>query len=388
MGKRGNNEGTITRRADGRWEARISLPDSKRKSFYGKTRQEVAQRLSQARNDVDRGLPLPDERQTVGQYLTSWLEVVCNQIKPSSFRIYCDLTRIHLIPALGKTPLARLTAQQVQEFYSQKIRAGLSTTTVHHLHGVLHRALKDAFRLGLVQRNVTEMVKAPRRAQIEMQVLSEEQAQCFLKGTTTDRFHALYVLALTTGMRQGELLALRWRDVDLDHRRLRVRTTLQRQVRGGAYAIAEPKTACSRRTIALSQAAVAALREHRIRQAEERLLLGPAWDASLDLIFPTSIGTILMPHVLLERFKALLKQAGLPSIRFHDLRHSAATIAIARGVNIKVVSEMLGHTSVTITLQIYAHVTPDMQQAAADVMDAIFLQGFWPPDLSTRVDSR
>jgi integrase len=383
MGRRGNSEGTITKRKDGRWEARISLPDGRRKSFYGKTRQEVAQRLSQARYEVDRGLSLPDERQTVGQYLTTWLEVVRTQVRGSTWRRYSDYVRLHLVPTLGKTVLSKLTAQQVQALLAAKLKEGLSPTTVRQMHRVLHGALKDAFRLTLVQRNVTEMVAPPRPARYEMNTLSEEQVRRFCQAAAGDRFYALYVLALTTGMRAGELLALRWQDVDWEHGKLQVRTGVQEariQEEGttkvrSVYILAEPKTSSSRRRIALSQIAIEALRTHQQQQDEERSVLGPVWDTTYDLVFPNTIGRVMNSYSMRCGFKRLLVEAGLPAMRFHDLRHTAATLALKRGVHPKVVSEMLGHASVKMTLDIYSHVTPDMQQVIADVMDAVLQTG-------------
>lgn len=260
----------------------------------------------------------------------------------------------------------------MQLFYAGKLREGLSFSTVHHLHGVLHRALKDAVQLGLVQRNVTEQVRAPRRQRTEMTVLSEEQGNRLLAATRGDRFEALFVLALTTGMRQGELLALKWRGLDLDGGSLQVRATLQYTVDG--YRFSEPKTALSRRQIALPQMAIEALKLHHARQAEERLRLGPAWN-DLDLVFPNTIGHPMDGiHLLQRHFHPLLDKAGLPRMRFHDLRHTAATLLLGRGINPKIVSEMLGHSQIGITLGLYSHVTPHMQQQAADAMDAALLR--------------
>jgi integrase len=371
MGRRGNSEGTITRRKDGRWEARISLPDGKRKSFYGKTRQEVARKLSEARHEVDRGFPLPDERLTVGQHLANWFESTRLYVKSSSRRRYRVVVFVHLIPGLGQIPLSKLTVQQVQAFYASKLDAGMAGTTLHHVHAVFHQALKQAVELGLVPRNVTEQMKAPRLTTRQMAPLTEAQAQHFREVVRGDRFEALYTLALTTGMREGELLALRWQDVDVEQASLKVRMGLQRDDEG--YHLAETKTAYSRRTIGLTRAAVAALRAHWLRQQEERLALGPAWDASLDLVFSNIIGGAMDPaRFVREHFKKALAKAGLPDIRFHDLRHTAATILLSHGVNVKVVSEMLGHADVATTLRTYAHVIPHMQQAAVDVMDALF----------------
>jgi integrase len=278
---------------------------------------------------------------------------------------------VHLVQGLGRIPLAKLTPQHVQLFYSRKLAEGLSTSTVHHIHGTFHRALKDAMLMGLVQRNVTEMVRAPRRGSREMIALTEQQAKHLMSLVEGDRFEALYVLALTTGMREGELLGLRWQDVDVDRATLQVRLNVQEA--DGKFVIAETKTAYSRRNIALTKTAIEALRRHRIRQNAERLALGAAWNGSYDLIFPNTIGGIMIPDNLVKRsFKPLLAKADLPDMRFHDLRHTAATLLLSRGVNPKVVSEMLGHADISITLCIYAHVTPNMQQAAVAVMDSLF----------------
>lgn len=371
MGRRGNSEGTITKRKDGRWEARISLPDGSRKSFYGKTRQEVAKRLSEARHEVDRGFSLPDERLMVGQYLANWFEGTRLYVKPSSRRRYRVHIFLHLIPGLGQIPLSKLTVQQIQVFYASKLDAGLTGTTLHHLHAVLRQALKQAVQLGLVPHNVTDQMKAPRRTDRQMSPLTEDQAQQFRECVVGDRFEALYALALTTGMREGELLALRWQDVNLEQASLQVRMGLQGDEQG--YRLAETKTAHSQRTIGLTKTAVAALRAHWVRQQEERLALGPAWDTALDLVFPNAIGSpVGSPAFIRRRFKMALGKAGLPDIRFHDLRHTAATILLSHGVNVKVVSEMLGHADIATTLQTYAHVIPHMQQAVVDVMDALF----------------
>jgi integrase len=296
--------------------------------------------------------------------------VVQHQVKPSTWRRYSDFSK-HIIAALGRIPLTKVTAQQIQGFYAKKLKDGLSTTTVHHIHGMLHRAYADALRMALVQRNVTEMVRPPRRRHFEIEPFSEEQAQAFLQAVAGDRFEALYVLALTTGMRLGELLGLRWRDVDINRAKLQVRMSVQED--GYKFVLAEPKTAHSRRTIGLSRTAVHALRWHRARQDQEKAKLGQGWDDSLDLVFPNTIGGIMIPDNLTGRnFKHFLEVAGLPDIRFHDLRHTAATMLLRQKVNVKVVSEMLGHADISITLRIYAHVIPDMQQEAANRMDDVF----------------
>jgi integrase len=301
--------------------------------------------------------------------MTSWTELAKHTIKPRTWRRYGELVRLHIVPTLGTIPLAKLTAQQVQLLYARKLEEGLAPATVRQLHATLHRALRTALRLGMVHRNVADMVDAPRVPHKEMKTLSEEQMATLLAAAVGDRLEALYVLAIGTGMRLGELLALAWRDVDLESGWLQVRTTLQRTPSG--FVLAEPKTAQSRRRIALPIAVATALRAHRARQLEERMQLGPAW-IDRGLVFPDEAGEPLDGiSVLRYSFYALLKRAGLPRIRFHDLQHTAATLLLAHGINPKIVSEMLGHSSISITLNLYSHVLPHMQQQAAEVMDRV-----------------
>ena len=367
---RGNGEGSVRQLKPGLWQARLYF-DGRSHVRYAKTRAAADQQLTELKHDRDKGIPVVTEHQTVRQYLTGWLDDVRPQLKESSFRRYSDYVRIHLIPGLGRYKLERLTAAQIQALYTVKRSEGLSPTTVNSMHGVLHRALEDAERLGLVQRNVSKHARAPRRNTAEIQTMTEEQAQRFLTAATDDRFYALYVLALTTGMREGELLGLRWSDVNLKSRSLQVRMAVQETLTG--FILAEPKTAYSRRRITLASSTVEALRHHRIKQDEERLEAGEGWNAALDLVFPNISGGLMIPHNLTKRgFKKLLAQAGLPDLHFHCLRHTAATLLLSRGVHVKVVSEMLGHADITITLRTYAHVTPTMQQAAADEMEKLF----------------
>lgn len=367
MSRRGNSEGTIRKRSDGRWEARYLGTDGNRRSVYGKTRQEVVRLLAAAVRDRDAGLTALTDRQTVEQYLTSWLEKVQHQVDPSSHMRYEREIRLRLVPGLGDVQLSKLTGQQVETLYARKLKEGVTTSSVRYMHVVLHRALNDAVRLGLVHRNVCSMVDIPRLIRQEMMPLTEEQARILLEAAAGDPFEAVYVLALHTGMRRGELLALKWANVDLDNATLQVQATLQDTL--GGWVIASPKTKHSRRKIALGPTVVEALRRHRVCQAEDRLCVGPAW-SDQDLVFSNAVGGIMNPYNFVQRqFKALLKRANLPEIRFHDLRHTAATLLLARGVNVKVVSEMLGHSNIGITLNIYGHVLPHMQQEAAHIMD-------------------
>ena len=369
MRKRGNNEGSIYKRKDGRWTAAITLPVGARKSFYGATRQEVAAKLAEAIRNKDKGLPAINERRTLAAYLQEWLAAVRPTVRASTWDRYEQYVRVHLTPAIGRYALARLTPAQINAFCASKLDGNLSPTTVAHMHTVLHTALERAVRWGYVARNVVALADRPRMAHAEMRTFTAEQARAFLIGVRGDRFEALYTLALSTGMRQGELLALRWEHVNLEESALQVRATVYRGKDGMVFG--EPKTDRSRRQVSLTPTAVEALRRHRVRQVAERLRSGSSWD-DLDLVFPNEIGRPVEPGNLLRRsYWPLLEQAGLPRLRFHDLRHSAATLLLERGTHPKIVADMLGHSQVSVTLDRYSHVTPTMHRQAADTMEVI-----------------
>jgi len=332
----------------------------------------VSAKLTTALKAKQDGLPIVSDQETVRTYLESWLVTVEPSVRPQTFRRYEQYVRLHSIPVIGSVRLSRLTPEHLQRLYSNRISAGLSPMSVRHLHAVLHNALGHAARWGKVARNVADLVSPLRAARLEMRTLSPEQARRLLDAAQGDRLEALYVLALTTGMRQGECLALRWQDVDLDGAVLSVTATLQRTKDG--FALQEPKTARSRRQIVLTRHAVNALRQHRARQLEERLRC-PYWQET-DLEFTTYVGTPIEARNLMRReFYPLLERAGLPAIRFHDLRHSAATLMLGSGVHPKVASEMLGHSQIAVTLDLYSHVTPTMQAQAAEAMDALLASG-------------
>jgi integrase len=372
MARRGQGEGTFRQRSDGTWEARVRLADGTRKSIYGKTRKIVSDRLTQIQTDQRKGLPVVAEKETTGDYLTRWLtDTAKHTVRPSTFESYERLVRKHVIPHIGKVKLARLSAQDLSRLYSSLLDQGLSPRTVQYVHAIIHRALKQALRWSLVARNVAELVDAPRPVRKEIRPLSTEQSVRFLEATESDRMHALYVVALTTGMRQAELLGLRWADLDWSRGAIAVRQQAIRTKATGMV-FTEPKTAKGKRSIALPGIALDALRAHRIRQNEERLALGSVW-ADNDLVFPSETGTPIERQNLMRRsFWPALDRAGLPRIRFHDLRHTAATLMLSQGVHPKVVQERLGHTTIGVTLDVYSHVLPDMQAEAADKLDQVF----------------
>ncbi len=372
MGKRGNGEGSISRRKNGGWCAQYTVYTAagrKRKTLYGKTRQEVAAKLSKALADRENGLVYDTGNLTIGEYLDRWLaECVKGTVRESTFERYEYAIRPHIKPALGPVKLKSLTSAHVRRFYREKLKAGLASTTVHKMHVVLHKALDQAGADGLIPRNVTDALKLPRVDREEITPLTAEEANRLIDATNGDRLEALYVLAIHTGLRQGELLALKWDDLDLEAGTLRVRRTLT--YAGGKHTLSEPKTKKSRRTIRLTMGVVASLQDHLERQIEELDRLGSLYRTG-GLVFANKIGGTINPSNLRNRsFARLLKRAGLRAdTRFHDLRHTCATLLLSRNVNPKIVSEMLGHASIAITLDTYSHVLPDMQEKAAKALE-------------------
>lgn len=359
--KRGNGDGTIRQRADGRWEARLVGGDGKRKSIYAWKRADLVARLRPLQRNSDLGLPSRSDRLTTREFLTNWIDGARANLRPTTALRYQGLIRRHLIPRLGSIPLTRLAPRDLTSCYAAMIDDGLAPRTAGHAHRVLGRALRDAADEGLVGRNVARIARAPRVPHQEMKALDADQSHRLLAAAGGDRLEALYLLALSTGARQGELLALRWSDVDLDAGIVRIRRALVRTPSGLAFA--EPKTATSRRAIPIGRSTVDALRAHRQRQAEERLS---------ELVFANTLGgPINAGELLRAHFYPLLRRAGLPRVRFHDLRHTAATLMLAQGIHAKIVAERLGHSTPMLTLNVYSHVTPTMQRAAADGLDAL-----------------
>lgn len=387
MSRRTKGEGSIYRDPrNGRWVGMLDLGWREgrrvRKTVRGATRRNVAEELTRLRGDVQRGMTPPtDERMTVSAHLAAWLVDVRGSVRPSTWISYEGHVRLYIAPAIGRVRLTQLTPQHVRSLLEVVARAGRSPRTAQLTHAVLRRALGQATRDGLVARNVASLVQAPQVRRTEIQPLTPEEARTFLEAVQGDRLEALYTVALALGLRQGEALALRWADVDLDSGRLTVRGSLSRiprQMRadddggrGTRYRIAEPKTARSRRTMLMPQLVVSALRDHRRRQLEERLWAGSRWHEEWDLVFATTIGTPLDARNVSTAFSRALAAAGLRRIRFHDLRHSAATLMLAQGVPARVIMETLGHSQIGMTLNLYAHVLPTLQQDAADRLDAI-----------------
>jgi integrase len=371
--KRNAGEGAIDHRRDGRWQARMDLgwQDGRRvrKYFYGRTFQEVSDLLLKARSDLRAGLPVHVEKQTVAQFLDRWLEMVKPSVRPRTFQSYEILVKRHVVPELGRWKLDKLTPQHVQSALVRKSASGLSPQTVRHIRAILRIALNQAIKWGLIARNAASLTVAPKLVRKRFQSLSPEQARQLLDVAQGQRLEAVFTVALSLGLRMGEILGLRWQDVDLDRATLTVNQAIYR-IAGKGLVAAEPKTERSGRALFLPDGVLRALRTHRKRQLEERLAAGSEWRDHA-LVFTSSIGTPLEPRNLFRAFKALLRKAGLPDFRFHDLRHSAASLLLAQGVPMRAVMELLGHSNIGTTADIYSHVMPAMMRDVAEKMDAI-----------------
>ncbi len=371
MARRGNNEGSISQRSDGLWMSRISVEGSKRKYFYGSTRAEVAKKMQLALHDAQRGLTAPrGERETFGRYLDSWLAVKKPEVE-HSYWLRCEqYVRLHVKPSLGRVALTKLTAQQLSTLYAQKLADGVASNTVRHLHATIHAALEDALRLNLAARNVADLVRPPKAPHLEMKTYTPEQANQLLMAARDNRLEALYVLMLTTACRLGELLGLRWPALDLERGEMQIASALKDVA--SHRSLGTPKTPRSKRMIPLTPVAIERLRRHRTAQLEERLTHDASWNPH-QLVFCTTTGTpYARTNWHVQHYRRLIKRAGLPYIRPHDLRHTAATLLLMEGVQPIVVSEMLGHANVAFTLSTYGHVLTEMRKPARDAMERLF----------------
>ncbi|MGI8911250.1 MAG: tyrosine-type recombinase/integrase [Rubrobacteraceae bacterium] len=380
MGKRGNGEGSISRRKGGGWMAQYVVHTTegrRRRTIYGKTRKEVARKLAKALSDLEGGLVFDDKGLTVGEYLEHW---ICDYLEPlvlagkmahSSHVRYAGIVENHLKPMIGHKKLKDLSRPEVRRLYNKKAR-GLSPRSVDYIHVTLQKALSQAVRDDLIPRNVAggERPRSSRDRE-EAKALSPEQVKALLGAAGGGRNEALYIVAVHTGLRQGELLGLKWCDIDLDSHKLSVRRSLK--VTGYGLGFGAPKNKASRRSIPLNRTAAAALKAHRPRQNEERLAEARWQDQ--DLVFPNRLGGPTDHNNLYYReYKPLLKRAGLggEGFTFHALRHTFATALLSKGEHPKVVQSLLGHSSITQTMDTYSHLMEGIGGDAVDGLDEAF----------------
>ncbi|GHO78396.1 site-specific integrase [Ktedonobacter sp. SOSP1-85] len=370
------NWSVYQRAGDGRWVAKFKVEETGRyKELYAQSEDEAYEKLQQALFEQKQGVLATGPKQTVGKYLTQWLEEVHKPtLRPSSYARYHGLLKNHILPALGHIQLQKLTAQQIQTFYTRKLEEGQSASSVTSMHKVIHNALANAVRWRLVTHNVSEHVTVPKESARRVQPLSIEQIQKFLQAIQGDRLEAFFILALTTGMRHGELLALHWSDFNFQEMSVSVQRNVNylADANGVCHFVeGEPKTKRSKRKILLTRFAVDALKEQRTRQLQERLRAGDTWEER-DLVFCTRVGGYLLKPTVIAHFYSLLKKAELPKVHIHDLRHGVATLLLSLGIHPRLVQEILGHENIDTTMSTYSHILPTMQAEVAEKLNTLF----------------
>jgi integrase len=344
-----------------------------RRYVYGRTRREVQDKLTALRRAHDDGLPVGPEKQTLGAYLQQWVETSLRPtVPPKTYASYAQIIRLYIVPDLGHIPLAKIRPHELQAWMNKRSASGLSPRTVGYAYAALSQALGQAQKWGMVPRNVATLVSPPRRPRREAKFLTPEQARVFLESIRGDRLEGLYTVSMLLGLRPGEALGLLWSAIDLEAGTLAVRVSLQRIE--GKLQLDELKTVRSRRTIPLPAVALAALRAHRTRQLEERLAAGELWEEH-GLVFTNPRGRPLLEDNVAEHFHQALARAGLPDMRYYDLRHTCASLLLAQGMHMRVVMEILGHSQIAMTMNTYSHVTAQLERDAANQMDALFARG-------------
>ena len=388
--RRSAGEGSVYEAPDGRWRGAVTWtePDGKRsrRIVSAPTSALARDKLDDLRRELRLGTIAPAGKAlTVADYLTSWLERDSARVRPATSRGRETHVRCYLTPALGRLALVRLKPTDVERALAGFMADGRPKTaddrkrgrqshpptsplTARHVRATLRRALADAVRDGLVSRNAAGDARPPYVAHRPVVYLTAPDVRRLLEATADDEHGPLYALAVSTGLRLGELLGLSWPDIDMDAGTLTVRRSLAR-AQGGGWALAQPKSTRSRRTIPLPAVARDALRRQRVRQDAARTAAGSAWQDRDGLAFTDAIGRPLGPGGVSAAFQRGREAAGVPRVRFHDLRHSAATLMLAGGVPLAVISEWLGHSGIAITAAHYAAVVPQLRREAADAMD-------------------
>lgn len=368
MGKRGAGEGTIYQRGDGRWVAQASLPGGKRKAVYGKTRREAADKLAVVHQQLHAGMPVASAEITVEVYLRRWIAERCAiRLRHNTLVSYNGFVERHMIPAIGHLRLSALAPADVQRTLDRMLASGLDADTVIRARAVLRKALHDAMRDELVTRNVASLTLPPRPTPHRVEAVTAEQAHAVLAAVKGTPAEGIVTLAMFTGLRRGEVLALQWPMVDLERRILTVRHTLQRV--GGEWVLAPPKSTTSERRVPMPPQAVAALECERERQDAARRAAGDRW-IETGLVFTTRSGRPRAGSSAVRAFNGAMRVAGLPTMRFHDLRHAYATLLISTGVHPRVLMELMGHSTITVTMNIYGHVGAEVASAATDLLSA------------------
>ncbi|EFH90812.1 tyrosine-type recombinase/integrase [Ktedonobacter racemifer] len=373
--RRGHGEGSVYPRKDGRFAGYIRLEGGKKKYFYGNTRKEVQDKVRAALNEKERGTLATGPNPLLKDYLPEWLETVCKPPyrAPQTYISYRSVISKHLIPEIGHLKIRNLTARHIQNLYTKKIREGAKPATIEQMQKVLSGSLNSALQWEMVSTNVASKITTLKGEQREILPLTEEEAKVLLETARGHRLEGMILLGVTLGLRLGEITALKWKNIDLDAHTLTVKLTVS-HVPSMSHVEKDPKTRASRRKIDLPNAVVQTLRQHYDEQKAEAEKMGLSlseWNPK-GLVFLNKRRGYMYAGQTRKEFYAILAQAGLPKMHFHDLRHSAATILLVKGVHPKMVQELLGHSSIVMTMNIYSHVMPSMRKEVAGIMDTIF----------------
>jgi integrase len=353
--RRANNEGSLFfSDSEKCWIGEIVLPDGRKKRKRSKKQQVVREWLLQQRDAIRDNLLIDNEHLTLADFLDRYMaDVAAHNLRPKTIEAYESLIRIHIRPALGSLKLSQLRPDHLQSLYSEKRKSGLSNRTVQFIHSILHKTLDQALKWGLVLRNVADLVEKPTVKRKAPVIWTTEQVRVFLSAVRDHRFYPIYVLALAGGFREGEVLAIHYKDVDWENGIINVTHAIQYLI-GKGVVLTEPKTDKGRRPVPLPEYAMKVLKAHADSQNRNQ-----------GFIFVTSNGTPFSPRNLVRHFKEVIETTGLPEIRFHDLRHYHASYLLSQGINPKVVQERLGHSTILLTLDTYSHTIPSLQKEAA-----------------------
>ncbi len=365
---RSKNTGTITKR-NGKYRAQISLPNGERTGKTFPTKAEAEKWIRDQQQKLDQGFDFQGSKITLAEYLPKWLQTRMIDLRPKTAHQYEQVIKNHILPNIGNIALKDLNLARIEKFYSDLIQSGVGTRIILICHNILHKSLEKAVRYGYVTHNPAHGAALPRYKHSEMQVLDQAQVGYFLVTAQSSAYCALYHLAIRTGLRQGELFGLKWSDLQWLTGTLHIQRQVQR-VPGQGWSFAEPKTHAGRRTIVIGEGALQVLREHLVHQTELKEKVGACWQEN-DLIFPNTIGAPGDPSNLRKDFRQTLSRAGLPMIRFHDLRHTAASLLLNHNATVIGVSNMLGHSKPSITLDIYGHLYHENQRETAEIMDKL-----------------
>ncbi|RIK32472.1 MAG: hypothetical protein DCC56_01305 [Anaerolineae bacterium] len=372
--KRSHNEGSIYQRSNGKWRAQVSI-DGRRLSFTAKTKQEGLAWIRETRNQIDKGLTFAGAETKLQDFLAEWLKTVSSSSSKGTHVTYSWTVKTRILPYIGNITLIDLRPDRIQRFYHHLQKEGASNHAVRVTHKTLRVALNHAIKLGLIGRNACSGVKPPKPEQTEMKFYDDHQVKCFL-GTAKeigDRFYPLYFIAIHTGMRLSELLGLKWEDVNWDLSTIQVKRQVM-HLKGGGYIFTEVKSKSGNRTIILGKQALEILKVHKREQPILISSAGENWTDE-DLVFPSNVGTPVTGSKIRSAMRKLLKASGLPKIRFHDLRHTAASLMLNHGIPVLIVSKRLGHSKPSITIDVYGHIIPSQQEKAAILMDNLMSSG-------------